>query len=137
MEKTYKGHTYTRTKTTTTVRYQRGDAWLERIMPVYDIKGLKPAAQRPFLTTERQVRDYIDARVEGLPPMRGDAPQRITTARSRAGMTQQELGEQLGYAGATAQVTVGRWEAGTRPVPMSKIKALAEVLGIDPVKLLP
>ena len=47
------------------------------------------------------------------------------------------LGELLGYKPATAKTAVYRWEAGTRPVPMDKIKPLAEVLKIPPDKLLP
>ena len=134
---TYKGYVFFRTDTTTTVRYERAGRWVERVMPVYDITGLKPAGARPFLTTEQQVKDYINSHVEGLPPMRGDVPQRISTARARSGMTQQEVGEALGYTGGYASVSVARWEAGTTPVPMDKIKPLAELLSIDPVKLLP
>lgn len=134
---TYKGYVFFRTDTTTTVRYERAGRWVERVMPVYDIPELKPAGQRPFLTTEQQVRDYINSHVEGLPPVRGDAPQRIISARARRGMTQQEVGEALGYTGGYARVSVARWEAGTTPVPMDKIKPLAELLSIDPVKLLP
>jgi len=52
-------------------------------------------------------------------------------------MTQQEVGEALGYTGGYARVSVARWEAGTTPVPMDKIKPLAELLGINPLDLLP
>ena len=135
--KKYKGYSYTRTDTTTTVRYERAGRWVERVMPVYDIPELKPAGQRPFLTTEQQVRDYINSHVEGLPPVRGDTPQRIISARARRGMTQQEVGEALGYTGGYARVSVARWEAGTTPVPMDKIRPLSELLHIEVVSLLP
>jgi len=135
--KNYKGYTYYLTATTTTKRYQRAGRWLERTLRLYEIEGLKPAGKRPFLTNERQVHDYINSAVEGLPPMRGDVPQRIQSARARRGMTQQELGEALGYSGNSAIVTVSRWEAGTRPVPRDKIRALCDLLGLDPLIFLP
>lgn len=134
--KTYKGYTYHQPGATTTVRYERGGRWIERVLPVYEIEDLKPAGRRPFLTSERQVKDFIDSKVEGLPPVRGDVPQRITNARASRGMTQQELGEAMGYEGASARVVVGRWEAGTRPVPREKIMVLCELLGLDPLSFL-
>ena len=135
---TYKGYVFYRTDTTTTVRYQRHTAnWLERPAKVYEIEKLKPAGKRPFLTTMQACRDYIDSVVEGLPPVRGDVPRRIQAARSQRAMTQQELGEALGYTGDSARVVVAQWEAGTRPVPMNKIRPLAELLHIEVVSLLP
>ena len=135
--KSYKGYTYHLTAATTTVRYERKGRWIERRLPIYEIEDLKPAGKHPFLTSERQVHDYINNATEGLPPVRGDVPQRIQSARARRGMTQQELGEALGYSGNSALVTVSRWEAGTRPVPRDKIRALAELLHIEVVSLLP
>ena len=41
-----------------------------------------------------------------------DIPAIIKAARVRTGMTQQELGEKMGYEGLTAQVSVRRWESG-------------------------
>jgi transcriptional regulator with XRE-family HTH domain len=61
----------------------------------------------------------------------------IRTARLNRGMLQKDIGLSLGYPETSAQMTVARWEAGTRPVPMDKIKPLAELLGINPVELLP
>jgi transcriptional regulator with XRE-family HTH domain len=63
-------------------------------------------------------------------------PETIRAARERAGMTQLEVGQALGYKGNAAQVYVATWEAGTRPVPKAKIKALAELLNLDPMRLL-
>lgn len=137
MKKTYKGYTYYQTTTTTDVRYQRGDTWLTRISRLYEIVDLKPHGKRPFLTSEREVKDFISAHVDGEPPVRGEVPQRIQTARSRRGMTQRELGEAMGYSGEAARITVARWEAGTRPVPMDKVAALADVLGVGIRELLP
>jgi len=134
---TYKDYVFYRTDTTTIVRYQRGTEWLERPMHVYEIEGLKPAGKRPFLTTMQACRDYIDSVAEGLPPVRGDVPRRIQAARSQHAMTQQELGEALGYTGDSARVVVAQWEAGTRPVPMDKIRPLSELLHIEVVSLLP
>jgi transcriptional regulator with XRE-family HTH domain len=63
-------------------------------------------------------------------------PETIRAARERAGMTQLEVGQALGYKGNAAQVYVATWEAGTRPVPKAKINALAELLNLDPMRLL-
>lgn len=134
---TYKGYTYMKTSITTSVRYQRAGRWLERTGYLYEIQGLKEAGKRPFLTSVQACKDYIDSAVDGLPPARGDVPSRIRSARASIGMTQQGLGEALDYSGDFARVTVARWEAGTRPVPMDKIKLLAELLGINPLDLLP
>lgn len=134
---TYKGYTYQQTAITTTVRYQRAGKWLERPMRLYAIEGLKEAGQRPFLTSAQACRDYIDSKVEGLPSVRGDVPQRIKSARLRLSLTQQELGEALGYTGQTAIVAVSRWEAGTRPVPMDKLAGLADRLHLEIKELLP
>ena len=64
-------------------------------------------------------------------------PDTIRAARMNAGMTQQELGEKLGYEGLTAQVSVRRWESGRRPVPLEKIRALAAALNLTLDDLIP
>ena len=64
-------------------------------------------------------------------------PDIIKAARLRAGMTQQELGEKMGYEGLTAQVSVRRWESGARPVPLEKIRALAAALSLTLDDLIP
>lgn len=66
-----------------------------------------------------------------------DIPAIIKAARLRAGMTQQELGEKMGYEGLTAQVSVRRWESGSRPVPLEKIRALAAALNLTLDDLIP
>ena len=60
----------------------------------------------------------------------------IKTARLALGLTQQQLGERLGYTGENAQRYVYDWEAGRRMVPRDKVKALAELLRLDPMRLL-
>lgn len=66
-----------------------------------------------------------------------DIPAIIKAARLRAGMTQQELGEHLGYTGASAPVAVRQWESGRRPVPIEKIRALAAALNLTLDDLIP
>ena len=61
----------------------------------------------------------------------------IQTARLNAGLTQRQLGEKCGYKGDYAQRYVSAWESGVRPVPMAKLKVVAEALGIEVGKLLP
>lgn len=64
-------------------------------------------------------------------------PDTIRAARMRAGMTQQELGEKMGYEGASAPVAVRQWESGRRPVPLEKIRALAAALNLTLDDLIP
>lgn len=86
---------------------------------------------------EIALKRILNAIKEGIGTVRGDVPRRIQAARSQRAMTQQELGEALGYTGDSARVVVAQWEAGTRPVPMDKIRPLADLLHIDVVSLLP
>lgn len=60
----------------------------------------------------------------------------IRSARTALGLTQQQLGEQLGYTGRTAELTVQAIESGRRKVPRDKVKALADLLRLDPIRLL-
>ncbi len=60
----------------------------------------------------------------------------IRSAREQAGLTQQQLGEQLGYTGENAQRYVYDWEAGRRMVPRDKVQKLADLLHLDPIRLL-
>ena len=60
----------------------------------------------------------------------------IRSARIALGLTQQQLGEQLGYTGRTAELMVQSIESGRRKVPRDKIKALADLLHLDPLRLL-
>ena len=63
--------------------------------------------------------------------------ERIRNARETAGMTQKALGLALGFSGDYARVSVARWEAGTRPLPIEYVKPIARQLGLDPLDLLP
>lgn len=66
-----------------------------------------------------------------------DIPPIIKAARIRAGMTQQELGERMGYEGETAGATMRKWETGKTPVPMKKIRQLSAVLNLTLDDLIP
>ena len=66
-----------------------------------------------------------------------DIPAIIKAARIKCGYTQQELGEKLEYARKSAEVTVARWESGTRPVPLEKIRPLATALNLTVDNLVP
>ena len=59
-----------------------------------------------------------------------DIPAIIKAARIRAGLTQRELGEKLGYENGVARVTVARWETGARPVPDDRKRALITALDL-------
>lgn len=61
----------------------------------------------------------------------------IKARRVQIGMTQQQLGELVGYTGRTAESMVQQWERGARPVPQKKMKPLAEILNVPVVSLLP
>lgn len=62
--------------------------------------------------------------------MAKDIPATIKAARLRAHMTQQELGEKMGYEGEYANVSVRRWETGKCPVPLEKMRALVAALDL-------
>lgn len=66
-----------------------------------------------------------------------DIPAIIKAARQAKGLTQQQLGEMLGYTGEYAQVSVRRWESGRRPVPLEKIRPLAAALNLTLDDLIP
>ena len=57
--------------------------------------------------------------------------------RAKRGLSQQALGELLGYKGLSAQITVQRWEKGVRPIPMKHIRKLAEIFDIPTDKFIP
>ena len=66
-----------------------------------------------------------------------DIPAIIKAARLRAGMTQQELGEKMGYNPESAGPIARAWESGRRPVPLDKIRALAAALNLTLDDLIP
>jgi transcriptional regulator with XRE-family HTH domain len=61
----------------------------------------------------------------------------LRAARITAKLTQKKLGELIGYTGTLAQVQIAQWEAGTRPIPRDKLKAVAHILKIPLETLLP
>ena len=60
----------------------------------------------------------------------------IKAARAALGLTQQQLGEKIGYAKRTAELTIQAIESGRRKVPRDKVKKLSELLNLDPMRLL-
>ena len=70
-------------------------------------------------------------------PERGDIPAKIKAARQAKGLTQQQLGEMLGYSGESAQVAVRQWESGRTPVPLIKIRPRAAALNLTLDDLIP
>ena len=64
------------------------------------------------------------------------APALVRATRITLGLTQQQLGEQLGYTGRTAELTVQAIESGRRKAPRDKVKALSNLLNLDPIQLL-
>ena len=64
-------------------------------------------------------------------------PDLIRTTRISLGLMQKDIGEACGYGGVLAQVQIAKWEAGTRPVPLDKIRALAGVLQLQIDDLIP
>ena len=63
-------------------------------------------------------------------------PALIRTARIALGLTQQQLGERIGYTGRTAELTIQAIESGRRKAPRDKVQKLAELLNLDPMRLL-
>ena len=63
-------------------------------------------------------------------------PALIRSARAALGLTQQQLGEKIGYAKRTAELTIQAIESGRRKVPRDKVKMLSELLNLDPMRLL-
>lgn len=70
-------------------------------------------------------------------PERGDIPAKIKATRQAKGLTQQQLGEMLGYTGESARVALQQWESGRRPVPLEKIRPLAAALNLTLDDLIP
>ena len=60
----------------------------------------------------------------------------VKTARITLGLTQQQLGERIGYTGRTAELTIQAIESGRRKAPRGKLQKLATLLNLDPIQLL-
>lgn len=61
----------------------------------------------------------------------------IKVARKQKGITQQRLGEMLGYEGRTAEMMVQKWEYNQRPINPKHYRKLVEILDIPLEKLIP
>jgi ribosome-binding protein aMBF1 (putative translation factor) len=58
----------------------------------------------------------------------------VREARHRAGLSREQLGQQLkthGYRRAIDASTVGRWERGEKPIPKLVIPHLEDILNIE------
>ena len=60
----------------------------------------------------------------------------LRKARLEKNLSQQRLGELLGYKGGTAQVMVCLFESGARRVPRDKIEIVAKLLNLPIEKLI-
>ena len=69
--------------------------------------------------------------------MTEEIAKRIKEARIAAGYTQKGLGLALGYSESVGEHSVSRWERNERPVPLDKLRKLAEVLGLTLDELIP
>lgn len=61
----------------------------------------------------------------------------IREKRKEKKLTQQKLGELLGYTGRNAEVMVQMWEYGKRPVNPKHWRKLAEILEVQLEDLIP
>lgn len=61
--------------------------------------------------------------------------QRIRYFRNLRGLTQKELGIQMGFSENTADVRIAQYESGTRKPKAEMTAALAQALGVAPQAL--
>lgn len=61
----------------------------------------------------------------------------IKAARVKKRLTQQKLGELLGYTGRNAELMVQHWEHGRAAIPVDKIRPLSKALDIPLEDLIP
>lgn len=66
--------------------------------------------------------------------MKGDE---LKKARMEKKLTQQKLGEMLGYKGRTAELMVQHWENGRRNIPLRLFRKLSEILEIPLENFIP
>lgn len=59
--------------------------------------------------------------------------EKIKQARIAKGMTQEDLGEKLGYK---SRSSINKIETGERDIPRSQLKKIAHILGVSPISLL-
>ena len=61
----------------------------------------------------------------------------LKEARLDAKLTQQRLGELLGYTGRNAELMVQHWEHNRRNIPLRYYRKLAEILEIPLERMIP
>ena len=61
----------------------------------------------------------------------------IRNSRTEKRLTQQKLGEKCGYEGRNAELMIQHWEKGRAPIPLDKIRILAEAVGLTLDDLIP
>lgn len=61
--------------------------------------------------------------------------QRIKFFRKRKGMTQKQLGEQLGFLGRTSDVRIAQYESEARVPKHDLVEMMADILGVSPKAL--
>jgi transcriptional regulator with XRE-family HTH domain len=61
----------------------------------------------------------------------------LRQARINKRLTQQKLGEMLGYKGRTGESLVQHWEADRREIPLKHIRKLSEILEIPLERFIP
>ena len=89
--------------------------------------------EKPVLTPEEQAAQEarIHAEIDRLVAQ-------VKAAQAKyANYTQSQVGVLLGYTGESAEVSVRRWESNARPVPIEKLRKLAEVLHLTLDDLIP
>lgn len=63
--------------------------------------------------------------------------EQLKAYRLRKHLTQQKLGELLGFTGRSAGNTVQKWEYGSQPIPVKYWKPLTKILGVKLEEFLP
>lgn len=83
--KRYHGSTFTETRTTTDVRRQAFGRAYSTIARVWEVSGRirKGAAVRPFLTSIRECRDYVDAEDALREPLSEEAAREMDASLGR------------------------------------------------------
>ncbi len=61
----------------------------------------------------------------------------VKTARLAAGLTQRQVANAIGYDSKNADVIIQNIEAGKKPIPLARMRILAETLKIPLDKLIP
>jgi len=60
---------------------------------------------------------------------------KIKTIRKMMGLTQKELGAELGFPEATADIRIAQYESGKRGLKKDRLEKIANVLGVSPAAL--